>query len=576
MVNQEFYEILETFGNILDLRSQGSDRFKVRAYRQAALTVQNLPKDLSEYYDKENKKLTEKIPGFGPAIESKAIELIETGEVKELEKLKKTIPAGLLDMLEIKNLGPKKVKKLWKELGIENMQDLEKEILAGRVAELEGLGEKSAEKILEGIKNFEKYSKRTPLGLIHTQLQEITKSMKECKYVEKVSIAGSSRRMKETIGDVDVLAAGKEKDLEKIIDYFMDLDYLSGPIEAKGETKVTTYLKGSGTQIDLRVVKPDEFGAALQYFTGSQSHNVKLRGLAKKMGLKINEYGVFKTSDDSKVAGITEEGVYESMNLQFVPPEIRQGNNEIELAQKNKIPKLIELSDIKGELHCHSTYSDGKHSIEEMALYAQELGHEYIAITDHSPALKVANGVDPERLKEKKKEIDELNSKLKIRILYGTEVDIMPDGSLDYSDEILEEFDIVVASIHSRFEQDNTERILKAMQSPHVHIIGHPTGRLINKREPYSLDLKKIYKEARDTNTVLEINSQPLRLDLKYNYVREAKENYGVKFAINTDAHNKEGLSLTMLGIGQARRGWLTKEDVINTQNLKSLLKNLK
>jgi DNA polymerase (family 10) len=576
MINQEFHQILETFGNILELRNQGSDKFKVRAYRQAALTVQNLPKDLTEYYDEEKKELTEKIPGFGPAIQAKAIELIETGEVEELDKLKKTIPAGLLDMLEIKNVGPKKVKKLWKELGIENMEQLEKAIIDGKVAELDGLGEKSAEKILEGIKNFEQYSKRTPLGVIYTQLQEILKSMKECKYVEQVEIAGSSRRMKETIGDVDVLATGKEEDHEKIIDYFMQLDYLDGPVEAKGETKVTTYLKGSGTQIDLRVVKPDEFGAALQYFTGSQAHNVKLRGLAKKMGLKINEYGVFKTSDDSKVAGATEEDVYATMGLTYIPPEIRQGNNEIDVSQKKKIPDLIELKDIKGELHCHSTYSDGKHSIEEMAKQAQEMGYEYIAITDHSPTLKIANGLESERLLEKKKEIDELNKKLDIRILFGTEVDILADGSLDYDDKILSEFDIVVASVHSRFEKDNTERILKAMQNPHVHIIGHPTGRLINKREAYSLDLKQIYQEAANTNTILEINSQPIRLDLKSNYVREAKENYGVKFSINTDAHNKEGLMLTNLGIGQARRGWLTKDDVINTQNLKSLLKNIK
>lgn len=574
MINKEFQEILDTFANLHELLGGPNERFRIRAYRQAALTTQNLSKDLTEFYDKQKKEFIEEIPGYGDAIKQKAIELIETGKVESLEKLKKEVPGDLLKMLDIKNVGPKKVKKFWKELNITTIPQLEKAIKDGKIENLEGLGKKSAEKILEGIENFEKYSKRTPLGLIYTDLKDIKQYMKDKKEVKDAEIAGSARRMKETIGDIDLLVSGSKKDHPKIMEHFKKNKSIN-KIEAEGETKITAFLK-SGTQIDLRVVKPDEFGAALQYFSGNLAHNVKLRTLSKKLGYKINEYGIYETKTNKKVGGEKEEDIYKTLKLAYIPVELRQGNNEIELASKNKIPNLIKTKDIKGELHCHSTYSDGSHSIKQMAEEAIKMGYEYIAITDHSPALKIANGLTKADLKKKKKEIDELNKKLKIKILFAAEVDIMSDGSLDYDDETLSEFDIVVASIHSRIDHDNTDRIIKAMQNPHVHIIGHISGRLISKREPSPLDYKKIFETAKKTNTILEINSQPLRLDLEGIYAREAKEKYGLKFAINTDAHNTEGLHLIELGIGQARRGWLQKEDVINTYSLEKLMKNIK
>ncbi len=573
MYNNQFQEILEIFANIHEIRGAENDHFRTRAYRQAALTIQNLSKDIGDIYDPETGKLTEDIPGFGPAITAKAVELITTGQILELEKIKKTIPKGLLEMLEIKNLGPKRVRKFWVELGVDDLDKLKAAIESGAIAELDGMGEKSAQKILDSMNKFHEYSERRALGLIYADLRSIEQEMKECKQVTQVSIAGSARRMKETVGDLDILATGKEKDHPAIMEYFKALPYIDR-LEVEGPTKITAFLT-SGIQIDLRVVNDDEFGAALQYFSGSKAHNIKLRALAKKMGYKISEYGIFSTKTGEKVGGENEKDIYDKLKLQFIPVEIPQGHDEIEKAKTNDLPKLIEMKDIKGELHCHSTYSDGKHTIEQMAEEAMLLGYEYIAITDHSPSLKIANGLDKKALAKKKKEIDKLNEKLPIRILFGTEVDILSDGTLDYDDETLAEFDIVIASVHSGLEKDITERLIKAINNKHVHIIGHPTTRLIGKREPSPVDMPEVLYQATQTGTILEINSQPLRLDLRDAHIREGL-NAGVKFAISTDAHNTAGLHLAELGIGQARRGWLTKKDVINTYPLDKLLKLLK
>lgn len=575
MQNLELAKIFDTFADIHEIKDEDKNtKFKVRAYRQASLTLQNLARNIGEYVDLEKNEFTQEIPGFGSAIKSKILEFLSTNKILELEELKKDIPRGLLEMLEIKNVGPKKVKKFFNELNITNLDDLKKAIIENKIQELEGMGKKSADKIMESIVNFEQYSKRTPLGLIYLELKQLVADFQKCSVVLKVQIAGSARRYQETIGDIDILATGLEENHQEIIEFYKKLPQINR-IENQGPTKVTAYLQ-SGIQIDLRVVQPDEFGAALQYFSGNQAHNVKLRTLAKQMGYKISEYGIYESETNLKVGGTEESEIYTKLNLQYVPVFLRQGNNEIDLAQENKIPDLIDLKDIKGDLHTHSTYSDGQNSIEEMALEAIRYGYKYIAITDHSPNLKVANGVSLEDLKRKKQEIETLKAKLNFPILYGTEVDILGDGTIDYDDKTLSEFDIVIASIHTNLEKDTTKRILKAMENKFVHIIGHPTTRLINKRPPAELDFKKIFQQAKSTNTILEINAQPLRLDLPDIHIREAKENYGIKFCINTDAHTKEDLKYMELGVNYSKRGWTTKSDVINTLEYSELINLLK
>jgi DNA polymerase (family 10) len=574
MINQELAKIFDTFADILEIQDNSKNKFKIRAYRQASLTIQNLPKEITDYIDLENEKFKEDIPGFGEAIRHKSIEYIKTKKVTELEALKLTIPAGLLEMLEIKNLGPKKVKKFYQELNIGSVEALKKAIQDGEVQKLEGMGEKSASKILDSIINHEQYSSRTPIGLIYPTLKEIENYMLNHPKVLKAVIAGSARRFQDTIGDIDLLVTSKTEDRPEIINHFKLLPFMQ-QIEAEGETKVTARLN-NGIQIDLRLVQKDEFGAAMQYFTGNQSHNVKLRTIAKNQGYKINEYGIFEIDTNKKVGGEFEKEIYEVLGLNYIEPQLRQGNIELDPETNQNLPVLIDISDIKGDLHTHSTYSDGANSIEEMVLKAKQLGYEYIGITDHSPSLKVANGLDKEKLLQKKHEIEKLKNKLNFNILYGTEVDILNNGELDYNNQILTEFDIVIASIHSNLEKDTTTRILTAMQNPFVHIIGHPTTRLIGKREGSPLNINEIFKMAEQTQTILECNAQPTRLDLPSNLVLEAKQKYQLKFSINTDAHNAKGLELMELGVNYFKRGWLSKEDVINTYNSTELTKILK
>lgn len=574
MLNSELAKIFTTFADIHEIIEDQNSKFKVRAYRQASLTFQSLPKNITEYLDLEAEKFTQEIPGFGPAIRSKTIEYVKTDEIKEFNQLKSLIPEGLLEILDLKNVGPKKVKRFYQEVGIENVSDLKKAIENGTIEKLDGFGKTSANKILESIEKQETYSKRTALGKIYADLESLIQNFKKCPELIQVELAGSTRRFQETIGDVDVLATGKPEDHQKIIQFYKSLPEIK-KVVAEGETKLTAYLE-KDVQIDLRVVNPDEFGAALQYFSGNQNHNVKLRTLAKQKGYKISEYGIFEIESNKKVGGEKEEQIYTTLGLQYIPVYLRNGSDEIELAAKNQIPKLIQLSDIKGDLHTHSLYSDGNHSIEEMALKAIELGYEYLAITDHSPSLKVANGVEPERLKHKKAEIEKLKQKLNFPILYGTEVDILSDGSLDYSDQILSEFDVVVASVHSGLEKDVTTRILKAMQNKYVQIIGHPTNRLVNKRESSPVDFKAIFEQAKNTGTFLEINAQPSRLDLPDFYIREAIQTHKIKLSINTDAHSKEGLKFMSFGTKYASRGWATKNDILNTLPYQELIKTLK
>lgn len=576
MLNNELFDIFEKFAHIHEIRDAKNDFFRVRSYNKAAEIIRNLPKDITEYLDLDNDKLKEKIPGIGDAIEAKIIEYVKTKNIKELDDLKNDVPAGLLEMLEIKNLGPKKVKKFYKELGIDSVYKLKVGLEDGTIAALKGMGQKSVDKILESLIHHEQYSKRTPLGVIQNELNEIKDIMLNFKYSKKVEIAGSARRKEETIGDIDLLVSCQNEHRQDTLKFFSEQDFLM-QVEAYGDTKITARLH-SGVQIDLRVVDEDEFGAALQYFTGSQLHNVALRTEAKKQNYKINEYGIFQLKDDEeiKVGGTNENDIYKTLGLQFIEPELRQGNREIELAAKNEIPNLIKLEDIKGDLHCHSTYSDGKNSIEEMALKARELGYEYIVITDHSPNLQVAHGLEPKRVLQKIEEIKVVSKKIDFPILCGTEVDILGDGSIDYDEETLKLFDFVIASVHVGLENNPNERILKAIEHPLVNMIGHPTTRLIGKRKGADLDWKAILEACKKYGTILEINSQPLRLDTPYQYVYEGIYEYGLKFAITTDAHDTKGLELMQQGIGYARRGWVKKDDILNTLPYQDFLKAIK
>ncbi len=566
MVNQELSEIFKKMAEILEFLGDPGDKFRIRAFQNVSTAIQDASESLEKLV--REKRLRE-IPGVGEGIAKKIEEYVSTGKIREFEMLKKSVPRGFFEMLAIPSLGPKKIKVLYQELNIKSVEDLKKAIASGKVQALEGFGERSAQKILEGIKMKSKNIGRRLLGDVYSTVSHIVEVMKQCGDVTEVVPAGSFRRCEETVGDIDILATGKHP--QRIIQYFTRQSFVS-KILAEGDTKASILTK-DGLQVDLRVVAPSQFGSALQYFTGSKLHNVHLRTFAKNRGFKLSEYGFFK--GEKLVASKTEEGCYKALGMQYVPPELRTDTGEIEAAYRHELPALITLHDIRGDLHVHSKWSDGGNSIAEMAREAHRLGYEYVALTDHSPTLVVANGLTLDRLKKKKREIDQLNETLPIKILFGTEVDILADGNIDYPDEILNQFDIVVASIHSRFAQDNTARLERAMENPYVHIIGHPSGRLIGQRSPYPVDYDRLFKKAAETGTILEINSQPQRFDLQDQYIREAKR-WKCRFTIDSDAHSVKGLSFMELGVRWARRGWVEKKDVVNTLTLRQLQKSLK
>lgn len=566
MVNQELAEILRHMGEILEFQGNSGDTFRIRAYQNAALALMEVSESLEKMA--REKRLRE-IPGIGEGIAKKIEEYIATGKVKEYELLKKTIPKGFSELLVIPFLGPKKLKVLYEKLKVRSVKDLQRVIAKGKVQKLRGFGEKSAQKLLEGISMKEKSKGRRVLGEVYLTVQQIVDALQKCKAVSAVSPAGSFRRTEETVGDIDILATGKQK--QEIITYFSKLPLVSR-ILAEGETKISILTK-DGLQVDLRVVSPGQYGSALQYFTGSKLHNVHLRTFAKNRGFKLSEYGFFK--GQKLVASKTEEDCYRSLSMQYIPPEMRTDTGEIEAAYRHELPELVSPADIRGDLHAHSKWSDGRNTIEEMAREAARQNYEYIAMTDHSPSLAVARGLTLDRLKKKKHEIDRLNEKLPIKILFGTEVDILNGGKIDYPNEILKLFDIVVASIHSRFQHDNTERLCTAMENPFVHIIGHPSGRLIGERNPYPLEYEKLFQKAAATGTILEINSHYLRLDLQDVQIREARR-WKCTFAINSDAHSVKGLWMMELGVRWARRGWAEPRDVINTLPFEKLKKILK
>ncbi len=568
MKNKEIAEIFRDIANILEIR--GENVFRIRAYTRAAQNIDGLAEDI-EVVAKENR--LHEIPGIGKELAGHIQQFIDTGKIKIYDELKKSLPRGLVDLLNIPSVGPKTAKLLFEKAKIKNISDLENAIKSNKLFGLPGVKEKTVLNIKKGLDILKRSRGRLPLSFAALLANEVIDKLKSLPEVEKISPAGSLRRQKESVRDVDILVVSSHP--EKVMDTFVKMPLVKD-ILAQGPTKASIRTKND-TQVDCRVVEDESYGAALVYFTGSKDFNIKLRKLAIKDGLKVNEYGIYK--NDKFLCGKTEEEVFKKLGMSYVEPELRENAGEIELALKNKLPKLIELKDLRGDLHAHSNWSDGDSTIEEMARAAQDIGLSYIAITDHSESLKVANGLSIEELIKKKKEIDVVNKKLKnFRVLYGTEVDIDSSGKIDYKDEVLKEFDIVVGAIHTGFKQSKeqlTKRIVKACQNKYVHIISHPTGRLWGVRDAYEIDFEQILKVCRETNTALEINSYPDRLDLNDLNARRAKE-AGVSISINTDSHRADQLTNMRFGVAVARRGWLGREDVINTLELNDLLRIIK
>jgi DNA polymerase (family 10) len=570
MTNGEIARILREIAILLDMEGV---QFKPRAYEKVAYAVEALDQPLSELYQKEGVKAIEAIPGVGKAIGEKIVTLIETGRLPYYEELKQKIPVDLASLTGIEGLGPKMIKALYDQLGIKTVEDLEKAAQEGKIRSLPHFGEKSEQKILKGIAFLKKSSGRFPLGVALPLVLEIKGRLQEIKGVKQVAIAGSIRRRKETIGDGDILVVSSHPDL--VMEVLVRMPEVVHT-HAKGHTKSSVKLN-NGMDVDLRVVEEKSFGAALNYFTGSKDHNIVLRRIAQEKNLKLNEYGVFR--GEKSIAGRTEEEVYEVLGLPYIPPELRENSGEIEAALKGQLPDLVDYDDLRGDLQTQTTWTDGANSIEEMVEEAKRLGHEYIAITDHTKSLAMTRGSDEKKLREQMAVIDELNKKYRgFRILKGAEVNINKDGTLDIDDETLAMLDVVGVAVHSHFNlsrEEMTRRIIRAMENPNADILFHPTGRLIQRREPYDVDMDEVIKTAKRTGTVLEIDAYPDRLDLKDEHVRKAVE-AGVKLVIDSDAHSINHLNFLHYGIATARRGWAKKSDVINTKPLKEFLKSLK
>ncbi len=578
--NKEIASILYEIGEYLEMKRVA---FKPRAYEKAGYSIENLEEEVYEIYKKRGLKAVEDIPGIGVSIAEKIEELLKTGHLKYYEKLKKSFPVKIGELTAIEGVGPKIIYKLYKKLEIRNIGDLEKAANAGKIAKIAGFGDKTEQKILKGIEFLKKSGGRFLLGTVLPQARSIEKRLKELKYVNGVAVAGSLRRMQETIGDLDILVTSSKP--KEVMDFFIKMPEVAH-VYSSGLTKTMVRLE-NGMDADIRVVADNNFGAALQYFTGDKRHNITLRVLAEKKGYKLNEYGLWRSR--KLIAGKTEEEIYKTLGMKIPPPEIRNDSGEIQAALRQaqgkpgSLPKLIGYGDIKGDLQVQTNWTDGENSIEEMAQAAREAGLEYIAITDHTKSLAMTGGSDEKKLLRQMKEIDRLNTKYKIQntkfqILKGAEVNIMKDGSLDIKNEVLAKLDVVGVAVHSHFNlprAEQTARITKAMRNKHADILFHPTGRLIQKREPYDVDVDEIIKTAKETGIILEIDADPYRLDLKDEYIRKAVAS-GVKLSIDSDAHGKNSFHNLEFGIAQARRGWAKASDIINTRPWQEMLKLLK
>lgn len=565
-------EIAQTLDKLADLLEiEGANVFRVRAYRNAARLVENLPKSVADMVA-ANEDLSE-LPGIGEALALKMKEIVETGHLKALEKEEKHVPGTLSDLMKIPGLGPKRVHEMFEKLKIKDLNSLKSAVETHQLRTLAGFAEKTEQKISDYIEKKAQAGTRVLLATAEQLVEHLLKTLRAVKGVKQVVPAGSFRRRLETVGDVDILATGA--DSAAIMRRFVEHEDVAKVI-SQGVTRSSLILR-SGMQVDLRVVPPASYGAALHYFTGSKAHNIAIRARAQQKGLKLNEYGVFR--GERRIAGATEEEVYAAVDLPYIDPELREDRGEIAAAERGQLPKLVNLADIRGDLHAHSTATDGKGAIAEMAAAASRLGYEYLAITDHSKHLTISHGLNTTRLTQQIREIERLNETFRgFRILKSIEVDILENGELDLSDDILKELDLVVGSVHHLFtlsREKQTERIIRAMDNPYFNILAHPSGRLIGERDAYEVDLERLLRAARERGCFLELNANPYRLDLNDVYCRMAKE-LGVKIALSTDAHSALDLELMRFGIGQARRGWLEKDDVLNTHSGSALQKLLR
>ncbi|WP_457594282.1 DNA polymerase/3'-5' exonuclease PolX [Hydrogenimonas sp.] len=565
-------EIADLFNQMADLlQIKGENPFKVRAYRNAARTVQNLGKSLEDLH-KKGMDLT-KLPGIGADLSDAIEEILQTGKFSKLEKLKKELPQGLDKLLAIEGLGPKRIRQLYDAFGITSLEALAQKAESGEIYTLKGFGPKLVEKILKGVQLAKKAGHRFRFDVAKPFAEELKSYLSGFEGVMKVEVAGSYRRKKETVGDLDILVVAKN--WESVTEWFVKYEKIK-EVVSKGPTRSTVILRND-LQVDLRSVAGESYGSALHYFTGSKAHNIKIRKMAVERGWKINEYGVF--DGKKRLGGESEEQLYSLMGMEYIEPELREDRGEVEAAVEHRLPDLVRLGDIKGDLHTHSKWSDGHATIEQMALAAKERGYSYLAVTDHSRHLTVAKGLDEKRIRKQWEEIDALNERLEgITVLKGIECDILEDGSMDLPDSVLKKLDVVLGAVHYKFnlsKKEQTRRVVKAMQNRYFNIFAHPTGRIIGHRNAYELDMSEIFAACKGEGVILEINAQPERLDLDDIYAKAAKEE-GIRLAVSTDAHDTMSLDFMQYGLNQARRGWLQKSDLVNTLPLSALKKVLK
>jgi DNA polymerase (family X) len=567
MQNRDLAAVFEEMADILEIK--GDNPFRIRSFRRVAEALGSLNFSVAAAFPHEIAKVRE-VPGIGEGTIRKLTEILSTGRCQELEHLRSEIPASMLPMLRLQGLGPRRIQLIWQSLRIATLDELEAAARDHQLRSLPGMGEKTETTILKSIEEYRRQEGRHRLDQAMHTSQAVVQYLTSEPGIERWAVAGSVRRRRETIGDVDILVCSSSPAEAR-------RRFLAYPgvrsVLASGETKASIVLSG-GLQLDLRLVDPDCFGAALQYFTGSKEHNVAIRERAKRLGYKLSEYGVFRIADDAKLAGAEEESVYSLLGLQYIHPELRENRGEIEAAERSLLPRLIELDDIRGDLHMHSEASDGADSVAAMAEAGAAAGYEYIAITDHSKALSMIGGLDEDALLQHCEEIDRINAGCRdLTILKGIEVDILPDGSLDLRNEVLDQLDVVIASVHSRFSMNGpemTRRVCRALENPRVNILAHPTGRLLLRREPYPVDLQEVFRVAVGNRVAVELNSYPDRLDLKDTHCRMAKD-AGVLLSINTDSHSARMLGHIRYGVATARRGWITAADVINTRPIEEL-----
>jgi DNA polymerase (family X) len=563
--NFELARIFYDIASLLEVRDES--RFRIRAWQRAAQTLETLTEDVTAVAARGALRT---LPGIGKEIAARIEEYLTTGRLDMLERLRENLPPDFLSLLDVRGLGPRTARSLWELLGIDTVERLEEACRSGRVIGVAGIQKKTSENLLKAIAQYKAGRSRALLTTARTVANQVAAALRAHGGVDRLEVAGSLRRMRETVKDIDILVTSTEP--ARVIETLVSLPSVA-EITARGETKVSVRHQ-DGLAIDLRVVAPEAFGAALQYFTGSKAHNVRLREMAVRRGLKISEYGVFNEETGARVAGETEEDVYAAVGLAWIAPELREDGGEIDAAREGRLPRLVERGDLRGDLHDHTEWSDGHHPLERLVEAAEARGYEYVIVSDHSRSLTIAQGLSVERLRQQRAEIRAVQARHRIRILAGTECDILEDGTLDFPDEVLAELDVVVASVHSRFKQDRatmTARIVRALANPHVDILGHPTGRRLGSRDPYDVDLDAVFAAARAHGKAAEINSSPERLDLNDAHARRAAE-AGVLLSISTDTHYLSELDNVDLGVAVARRAWLARDQILNTRPLDALL----